>query len=141
MSTLPSYSPVKASVSPSGDKYGRVSMPGPTVRRVAVPPCRLTVHRSAAYANTIWFRFIAGLCSRCVVSLAAKTIGAANTDRSRHTFFIGGTSGVSLLLKSEPETIEKRFPVRDYVGRLLDSRRLFDPLHFHIDDRSRVPRV
>ena len=39
-SVLPSYSPAKARVWPSGEKMGAVSMPTPVVRRSARPPSR-----------------------------------------------------------------------------------------------------
>jgi len=47
-STLPSYSPVKAIVPPSGEKIGMASSPTPFVNREARPPVRATVHRSPA---------------------------------------------------------------------------------------------
>ena len=47
-SVLPSYSPEKASVPPSGENAALLSAPAPAVRRVAMPPLRLTVHKSPA---------------------------------------------------------------------------------------------
>src|SRR3954464_3299957 len=52
-STLPSYSPVKANVLPSGENTGSLSKPGPDVRREATPPSRPTCQRSPEYEKTI----------------------------------------------------------------------------------------
>ena len=41
-SVLPSYSPENARVLPSGEKAALLSIPAPAVRRVAMPPWRLT---------------------------------------------------------------------------------------------------
>jgi hypothetical protein len=47
-SVLPSYSPENASVAPSGENAALLSVPAPAVSRVAIPPLRLTVHKSPA---------------------------------------------------------------------------------------------
>src|SRR5262245_12335038 len=51
MSVLPSYSPEKAILEPSGEKCGLLSTPGELVRRMARPPSRGTDQMSPAKAN------------------------------------------------------------------------------------------
>src|SRR5262249_37294977 len=83
-SGLPSYSPVKATSAPSGEKAGLRSCP-PVVNRRASPPSRLTTHRLAAYAKTTSVRESDGLRSRSGVSVAAGAVPAAARTRAGRT--------------------------------------------------------
>src|SRR5260370_578825 len=71
-STLPSYSPVNASVLPSGEKAASLSKPGPDVRRDATPPSRLACQRSPEYENTVSRFVMPRLLPAVVVALSAE---------------------------------------------------------------------
>ncbi len=51
-SRLPSYSPVNAICDPSGENFGKYSVPGCVVNRLAIPPAAGATHRSASAENT-----------------------------------------------------------------------------------------
>src|SRR5262249_38096160 len=71
-SVLPSYSPVKAIIVPSGEKIGLVSTPIPVVRRLASPPARSAIHRSRAELKTTLEPLTVGFCSKVGASVCAK---------------------------------------------------------------------
>src|ERR1044072_7185475 len=76
-SVLPSYSPVNATVLPSGENLGRSSSPSCVVSRCAVPPARATVQRSPAYTNTMRSPWMSGMRMRRHSSSAEAGRGAS----------------------------------------------------------------
>src|SRR5580698_276718 len=106
--SLPSYSPVKAIHWPSGEKCGPRLIPGPAVRRTALPPWRLTFHRSLPYMNAmsvllrVGWRSSSGLASCvCAIDADADASKIKRMARPSTAFFIEQSPGESQLVACE----------------------------------------
>src|SRR5208283_4682693 len=95
--------PVKAIHWPSGEKCGPRLMPGPAVRRMALPPSRLTFQRSLPYMNAmsvrlkVGWRSSSGLAS-CACANDADASEMERMARASTTFFIEQSPGENQLL-------------------------------------------
>ena len=107
-STLPSYSPVKAMSLPSGENTGSVSVPAPLVRRAASPPSRGTLHKSPAYAKTMWVLLRVGFCSSSGASAAPASAAVASARSTSGLRMVGlscSIQDISKVTTAFPQTL------------------------------------